>query len=157
MSMEGQPSGGDEPITEAPNEGEGDKIVSNEEMFVDVQASLPSDKVAQAWISAAGGVKKGHIYGLGSHSSMMCNNTYNINSSQQPTPPTPKADFVKMPEFEEVVEKTVSRVVDQKMTDMRLSIRQDIFGAIRSLCESTPSFDRNDSSINSSMHPHQNP
>ena len=84
----------------------------------------------------------------------MCNNTYNINSSQQPTP---KEDFVKMPEFEEAVEKTVSRVVDQKMTDMRLSIRQDIFGAIRSLGESTPSFDRNDSSINSSMHPHQNP
>ena len=63
MSMEGQPSGGDEPITEALNEGEGDEIVSDEEMFVDVQASLPSDKVAQAWISeAGGGEERSHLW-----------------------------------------------------------------------------------------------
>ena len=122
--------------------------------LAETEASLPVDQVAEAWVKAAGGMKRtGKVYGLGSHSTTIVGNVY-LNSSQPanlPSSQVPPAvdNLISTPAFEQAVD----RAVEQRMSQLRLSIQQDIYAAIRSLGDRNMPPPGHDSSSHSSRHP----
>ncbi|KAF7821096.1 uncharacterized protein G2W53_026551 [Senna tora] len=119
---------GDEQVDEEETSDE----EANEEddaKFFSCQSLLSKEQVTSAWIEAVGGVTKGRLYGLGSDiTTFVCGRDHTSMSTSTSTPTTHNFDSS---DFQEAV----NRVVEDKLSEMRARLQEDMQTTIQATIE----------------------